>query len=525
MPEVDKASQTARPDDVQHWYDDPVGFSRDVFGIEPWELEEPTGRSSQADVLRDVAKSHFVTCRAGQKTGKSLGIALLAFWFTTTRGPGARVILTSPSFTQVRKVLWREVRRLGVLAKEAAARLHDGTVVPTVPIDIPTVALDPSTGIEWEDGREIIGISTNTIERLGGFSGSHMLIIIDEASGYPDEYFHAMLGNTAGGAEDDTAAEAKIVKFGNPTQTSGHFFNDFRSDGHVSCHHISSEDSPNVRAGRVVVPGLATQHYLNKLLSECNGDRDNTLYMVRARGDFPQQGTNAVIPLVLVEAAQAEWAEAGGELYSANTGRLFVGVDVARFGDDDSAVACRHGKHVYPLRVESKLNEEAVAKAVLDECRRYHIRGQERPLVKVDANGVGAGVISVLRQHKDVNGETIVEIVPVDSAETANDPDQYRNRRSELWFAMSDWLQEGGQIPSDDRLAAELVAPKYSFDNQARRVVEPKRDFKKRLGRSPDRADAVALCIYTPSKASGFTAAAGDETEYRWGPYTGRGFG
>ena len=61
---------------------------------------------------------------------------------------------------------------------------------------------------------------------------------------------------------------------------------------------------------------------------------------------------------------------------------------------------------------------------------------------------------------------------------------------------MTDWLSEGGELPPDDKLARDLVAPIYGFDPQNRRLVEPKKVTKKRLGNSPDRADAVALAIW-----------------------------
>lgn len=504
----------ASAEDIARWRDDPVAFALEVFGIEAWEAPRATGRSSQSAVLRDVARVHRVSCRSGHKIGKSTSAAILSYWWAFTR-PGGRVILTAPSFTQVKKILWREIRRLGRIARERG-------------FDIPEIPINPATGINWEDGREIVGLSTNTPERLGGFSGGHQLLIIDEASGYPDEFFHALLGNTAGGELDDPNAEAKIVKFGNPTQTSGHFYDDFRKGrGHVSCHHVSSEDTPNVRAGRAIVPGLATQHYLDELLKECNGDREHPLYMVRARGDFPQQGDNAVVPIALVETANANWRASGGADWPTPAkGCLMVGVDVAGFGDDHSVVAARHGRHFYPLVAASKFDEEAVAGLVLATCRELHITGEPRPIVKVDKCGIGLGVISILRQARDANGDPPVRVVPVDAAEKPNDEERFLNRRSELWFSMVEWLKEpGAELPDDDRLAAELVAPTYSFDNQGRQVVEKKRDFKRRLGRSPDRADAVALSIYSPIAERSNTRPSVAKSRNRWANAPRRGFG
>ena len=74
----------------------------------------------------------------------------------------------------------------------------------------------------------------------------------------------------------------------------------------------------------------------------------------------------------------------------------------------------------------------------------------------------------------------------------------YPNARSELWFEFAeDWLPQL-DLDDDEDLLADLCAPEYKIDSQGRRVVEPKEDTKKRLGRSPDRADSVMLMFLSP---------------------------
>ena len=79
----------------------------------------------------------------------------------------------------------------------------------------------------------------------------------------------------------------------------------------------------------------------------------------------------------------------------------------------------------------------------------------------------------------------------------SDEPELYPNLRSQLWFNLRAWLRQGGAIPRDERLMSELVAPCYGFDAKGRSVVEPKEKLKQRLKRSPDRADALALGIYS----------------------------
>jgi hypothetical protein len=90
-------------------------------------------------------------------------------------------------------------------------------------------------------------------------------------------------------------------------------------------------------------------------------------------------------------------------------------------------------------------------------------------------------------------------------------PDDFPLLRDQLWFGLTDWLKEGGALPEDNKLSAELVAPKYRFDAQRRRKVESKDEIKKRLKRSPDRADAVALFVY--GRGSGEDEGTDDRVE------------
>ena len=110
------------------------------------------------------------------------------------------------------------------------------------------------------------------------------------------------------------------------------------------------------------------------------------------------------------------------------------------------------------------------------------------PLVRVDVIGVGAGVADLLRYNNQV------ECVGVNVATSAT-IEEYALLRDQVWFGLKKWLKDGGAIPSDPKLEAELVAPTYAFDLRGRIKVEPKEKIKERLRRSPDRADALALAV------------------------------
>jgi hypothetical protein len=98
--------------------------------------------------------------------------------------------------------------------------------------------------------------------------------------------------------------------------------------------------------------------------------------------------------------------------------------------------------------------------------------------------------VDILRRER---GE--LDVVPVNVAEAATS-EGYHRLRDQLWFGLLDWLKEGGAIPDDPKLFSELVAPTYFFDARGRQEVEEKDAIKKRLRRSPDRADALCLAVF-----------------------------
>lgn len=394
--------------------------------------------------------------RSGHKVGKSKCAAALALWFWSTH-PQARVIMTAPSYRQVKSILWREITQL-----HAGARWPLGGVP----------SKDPDNGLRLADGRELVGFSTTTPERMAGISGPNVLFIIDEASGVPESIYEAIEGNRAGGA--------RIVMFSNPTRTSGTFYDAFHSKREFwHTIHVSSLESPNV-TGECNIQGLAIPEYIEEKKREWG--EASSIYSVRVLGEFPAQGDNSVISLDLLHDALERWHA------TPDSGDLVIGVDVARFGDDESVIQPVRGLKSYAPRVVHGLDTVDVAGKVI-ETARTHRRGGERVTVNVDTIGIGAGVADTLRRHDWLT------VCDVNVANPARNDQEYVNLRAELWFAVRDWLRAGG-LHEDSKLEGELVSPTYNFDARGRYRLESKDDLKKRLNRSPDRADALALALY-----------------------------
>ncbi len=457
---------------------DPVLFARHCLRFQPWTSHD-AAHDGQIDILRAVGSCTRVAVRSAQKTGKSKSAASCAIWWAVTR-PNAKVILTAPTYEQVKKILWPEIRALYRQAIEGGLKLSgEGP------------GLDPGTGWRLGPDSMIWGRTTDKPERMQGLSGADSFYIVDEASGYSEAMFEALFGNLAGGG--------RILLISNPNHVAGTFYDAFHEKRHLwKTLHVRSIDNPNFHGGNV--PGLATPGWLAEQ-AESWGE-GSPAYLVRALGEFPTGASDAVIPLALVEAAKIRRAD---KAFAEATEPLHFGVDVGR-GGDDTVIVPRRGYTLGPIAAFNGLASEdgpTVAGRVMLGVRALRRPG-ERPVVKVDIIGYGASAYDALKPSAS-GPHPEIELVGVNSGQRSDDERQYHNLRAQLWFGLRSWLKDGGQLPSDARLCGECVTPRWKPDERGRVIVELKDNIKKRLGRSPDRADALAMAVY--DRAIGYSGA------------------
>jgi phage terminase large subunit len=447
---------------LDRYRDDPVGFCRHVLGFEPWE--------GQRAVLNELAASDAVTVPAGRAVGKSRLDGGAALWFACTR-PGSRVILTAPTFKQVQQILWEEIRNLAFAASQRGAPL---------PIDVAKMA---STGARTNTNSQILGITAEKPEAFQGIRGAEMLLIADEASGINDDIFHVIDGNTAGGA--------KLLLTGNPTKARGYFRESMRSP-RFRCLRLSSEESPNVREGRIVIRGLATQDWIEERRREWG--EDSALYRIHVKGEVVEAEEGQLFPLELIEAAKARWGETKA------SGRLVIGVDPAGSGQDgdESAFACRRGQKITKLHARRGLTEEGILTEILGLIATQRGDSFDVPLVVVDKAGdLGARVHGTLRAYQ-LQHDGVFRLVGIRGGEKATrKPLVYDRVRDEVWYSLVDSFRNGLAIPEDVKLERELSVVKGEAHISGRSKVTSKDEFREVLdGRSPDRADALALACW-----------------------------
>lgn len=469
-------------DPPEHPYaQDPVGFIRDELGFYLW--------SKQREMAESVRDHDRTAVRAGRGVGKTASAAEIALWFLASHR-NSRVITTAPTWAQVEQLLWREIRG-------AVGRAHvagKGVMFPT----------PSTTKLELGDQWFAIGLSTNEPERFQGHHADHLLLVVDEASGVHESIFEAAEGFL-------TATGAKILLIGNPTQIGGQFHRCFGKERALwNRIHISVYDSPNFTGEEVpahVARALPTREWVKD--AEKKYGRDSAMFAVHVLGEFATQGKDTVIPLGAIDKAQLRELPA-----SSRFDKVVITCDVARFGDDETVIAERVGQRIRiletyvgrkpPVTASGPQADDLVATAgkIIGYAAKHpdaHVR------LVIDDTGVGGGVTDILRRNK-------YPVTAFNGGEVAYRPDQFPNRRSELWLEGAAQMEDI-DLDADDQLAADLTAPKFNYDLKQRKVVERKEETKKRLGRSPDRGDGVLLCL-VPEQSLGAVAPAPAGSEH-----------
>lgn len=423
---------------------DPVAFCRQVLRFEPW--------SKQRAVLEAVRDHDRVAVRSANAVGKTSIAGRAVLWWLAG-GPGSIALTTAPTDRQVRRLLWKEIRA----GYHASGGFFDGEIW--------------ETRLRLADNWEALGLSTDDAESFSGWHDERVLVVVDEASGVGEEIFEAIEGVLAGG-------HTKLLLISNPTRTSGQFFDAFHSERRLwETIAISALDTPSF-TGEQVSEATARQLVTKRWVDEKREKwgEESPLFQVRVLGEFPSTSDDTVCALSEVEQAVARVAERGYP--------VVVACDVARFGSDETVIAVRHGGRVRVERVLQGRDTMQVAGEVIRAVRAADRSGVK---VVVDDVGVGGGVTDRLR-------ELGLNVVGFNGGSSPRQRDDYPNRRSEAWFGLAEQLPDV-DLDGDEQLLADLVAPRYSIDSRGRRVVEAKELTKRRLGRSPDRGDAVVMAF------------------------------
>lgn len=477
MSNLNVATEKQLGEFVAQFYDDPYGFVMAVFpwgeptlpdgsentlrnkkGPEPWQREflEELGQHIKDNMLLSAMGLEMLVWRSAIASGHGVGKSALVAWiilFLMSTRVDTRGVVTASTQFQLEDKTWPELAKWYNMAinKHWFTWTATGLVFSAYP--------------EEKQKNYKTTAATVSEQKTEAFAGLHnedktVFIIFDEASGVNGKVWEVAEGALLGRGEKFFFAK------GNPTRPDGEFADCFDKHAHLYRHrHVDSREvsQTNLTAVQLVIDKYGV---------------DSDEVKVRIRGLFPTQSFNGFIGIDI--ARDAIERELTVDLMEG----LIMAVDVARFGADHSVIGFRQGRDArsIPFKKFKGLPITKLAEICMREADIY------RPdLIVIEATGVGAGVVDIMRDR----GYKICEVHP---GAAAHKHELYVNRRAEYWSEMKEWLYDQGCIPDNSNLFSQLTTILYSYDRHEQRIkLEPKEEMKKRGLESPDEADTLAL--------------------------------
>jgi hypothetical protein len=449
----------------QRLANDPVTWAKERGGVFLW--------SKQREIAQTLVERKRVAVQSAHGVGKSfLAATLAAWWVDVHPADEVMVVTTAPSLDQVHAILWEEIRGLHDRAGLA------GVVQRTD---------------RWLVGGRLVGMGRKPPDYSeSAFQGIHrrfVLVILDEACGIPAWLWTAVETITTGD-------ECRILAIGNPDDPQSHFR--FLCQGRPGWEHIaiSCFDSPNFTGEEIPesLRGLLTsKQWAEDRAAEWG--TDNPLYIAKVLGQFPSDHPWSVVRMSDISACRIGTPRAPHEALPVE-----LGVDVGG-GLDETVIRERRGMVAGREWKELSDQPETISRLILKA-----IRESGATAVKIDSIGVGAGVVGEMKNLKAA-GVHDAKIYGVNVAEKAHDPVKFFNLRSQLWWecgrlAFQDRAVDVSRMENADSTVAQLLETHYEHDLKGRVKVEPKDEIRKRIGRSPDNADAWLLAYYRPRSSA-----------------------
>lgn len=435
---------------------DPVWMAEQLFGARLW--------SKQREILRSVWDNPRTGVKSCHGSGKTYVAAIGVLCFLHAF-PDSIVITTAPTWEQVRRLLWKEIGRAHADALRRGVALGSRCHTTDCEVDSAWFAL---------------GLSTNDPDRFVGHHAPYILVVVDEGFGVEDWVYE--VAETYMTASGNAGTMARLLALGNPTDRASRLGRAFHSEREAwNLISISAFDTPNLSGEQVpasVARMLPSREWVDDKRRVWG--EDSAIYQVRVLGEFASSG--GVIPLAVIEQAQAR------TLAPVPGSPVVLGIDVARSTDgDETVIASRSDKRIRIERALRTNDAMEVCGVAVQIASGYRSLGLDVRMV-VDADGLGGPVADRLR-------EMGYAVSDYRASAAAFDPDRYANRRAETWYTGGEVLRECDLDP-DDMLAADLAGPKSGkMTSRGQLTVEPKDMTRKRIGRSPDRADAVLMTL------------------------------
>lgn len=467
---------------------DPVGFIEAGLKEYLWSKQQEICRALIPEGARVAVKS----CHS---SGKSFLAARIVGWFGSCHKPGDAFIVTSaPTFPQVRAILWRELNRAHAKGN-LPGRMNQ---------------------VEWFVGNELIAFGRkpddNSMTAFQGLHQKNLLVLLDEACGVASPIWIAadtLIANKGG----------RMLAIGNPDDPNTEFGNICMPGSGWTVITISAFDTPNLT-------GEEIPEYLSDLLisrewveeKKRKWGEESPLYKSKVKGEFPDVSEDSLIAPRYVTAAVDRFNEAVALGTLPNDGPNELGVDVARYGRNQTVIYHRVGSVARLYKAYSRKDTMQTVGWIVEALTTTGAKA-----VKIDDIGLGGGVVDRLNEIKrDPREEAYqvlrtVQIVPVNVGVPATDrvvekingreitaKQRFANLKAEVTWALRDLFVEGNIYLQDDLdTQSQATQIRYEVTSKGLIKIESKEDLEKRLGKlkgatgesgSPDRFDALVLC-------------------------------
>ena len=480
------------------------------------------------EMIKTVIRNKYVAIGGAASSGKSHTMAAWGIinWLSAPRD--TLVLITSTTLREARKRIWGSVISLLSVIDGAPLKIRDsignvayvnenGTLIEKAGLSLIASAREKTR----EAVGKFIGIKQKSVicigDELAELSPAILSASLSNLSKNPS---FQLIGMSNPASRWDAFGEWSEPKLGwDSVDTNTADCWDTKYNGIYV--RFDGERSPNVLAGEQIYPFLPTQEKLEEDKALLGEESRGYMRMVRAVFFDSDETEGIYSEAEIVRSGsmnQVEWQDepipiagldpaftSGGDRSILYTG--FVGYN-------------KDGHFVHQFGDAIHLNDDATNKAVprsyqivrqvIDECKKRKIKAMD---LAVDATGAGMPLCDILA------GEWSDEILRVSFGGKASDKrvsansklvgeQLYMNRVSELWFVGKELVRTKQIYGVNKDLASEITGRKYDMVKGAtlRMKIESKADFKSRLGRSPDLADAAFLCLDLARQRHGLVA-------------------
>lgn len=447
-------------DDLGQYTHDPQNYMLYAY---PWgegALEGVSGPRKWQSEINALIKTHLsnpktrfepllIAVASGHGIGKSAEISMLLDWALSTC-ENTKALVTANTDTQLRTKTMPEITK------------WSNMMINKDWFEVTATAIYSKWKNRSKTWRmDAVPWSAHNTEAFAGLHNKlkRIVVVFDEGSKIDDKIYEVTEG-----ALTDEDTEIIWIVFGNPTRNTGRFKDCFGKYKHR--WHTMQIDSRDVEG--------TNKEQLQKWVDDYGEDSD--FVKVRVRGMFPSASFKQFISTADADAAygkhlrieQYDWAP------------KIITVDPAWEGDDELVIGLRQGLMFKILKVIPKNDNDIEVANYVAKLEDEH----NADAVFIDG-GYGTGIISA--------GRTMKRNWQIVWFGGKSPDDGYVNMRAYIWGKARDWLKEGGAIPKDTVLHADLISPETVSRLDGKIQLESKKDMKMRGLPSPGRADSLAL--------------------------------